>query len=70
MSEALLQKFAASTKGKRLPPGPKATLELADGSHAVKTEVNGTVGYLHVGADWVSTGDLLTLQDISLLRAH
>jgi len=65
-----LQRFAAGTKGTRLPEGPKAVLELADGSYIVKTQVGDEVGYLHVGADWVSTGELLTLEDAARLRSH
>jgi len=65
-----LEQFAAGFKGKRLPEGPKVSLELADGSFAVKVLVEEEVGYLHVSADWVCMGELLTLQDISRLRLH
>lgn len=65
-----VEKFASGTKGQPLPPGPKVALELADGSYAVKVQAEGEVGYLHVGSDWVSKGVLLTLDEISRLRAH
>lgn len=65
-----LQEFADSTKNRSLPPGPKVLLELADGSFAVKVQSDGEVGYLHVAANGISTGNLLTLEDIARLRAH
>lgn len=65
-----LGEFARKTKGRPLPPVPKVALELAEGGWAVKIEVEGEVGYLHVGADGISLGELLTWEDIGRLRMH
>lgn len=66
-----LSEWIKMQKGQRLPAGIQVvSLELADGSFAVKVQHEGETGYMHVGKDWVSLGVQLTLDDISRLRAH
>ena len=64
-----LDEYIESMRGKTLEATEVVAAELSDGTYAVKTQIAGEVGYMHVDRRWRGLGKRLTLNDVGIMRA-